>query len=79
MLVELSDIKNKHTQTEGFTFRELEGLDKTLQSIRGEPSNNLTKLSDLDKERHSKGKTKTLQEADSETDKKEINRLKNLE
>ena len=34
--LELPDVANKHTQTEGLTFRELQGLDKTLQSIRGE-------------------------------------------
>ena len=30
--LELPDVANKHTQTEGLTFRELQGLDKTLQS-----------------------------------------------
>ena len=32
-LIELPEVKNACTQTEGLTFRELEGLDKALQSI----------------------------------------------
>ena len=41
---------NKRTQTEGLTLRELQGLDKALQSIRGELTNNLAKLTDIDKD-----------------------------
>ena len=37
---ELTDVANKRTQTEGLTLRELQGLDKALQSIRGELTNN---------------------------------------
>ena len=46
----LSEVKNAYTQTEGLTFRELEALDKTIQTIRGELTNILTKLSDIDKD-----------------------------
>ena len=53
--LELPEVANKHTQTEGLAFRELEGLDKALQSTRGELTNNLAKLTDID--RHSKRKT----------------------
>ena len=38
------------TQTEGLTLRELEGLDKALQRTRGEHTNNLAKLTELDKD-----------------------------
>ena len=61
----------------GLTLRELQGLDKALQSIRGELTNNLAKLSDIDKD-IAKEKQK-LQEA-GDDDKKRINdRIKNLE
>lgn len=36
------------SQTEGFTLRELEGLDKAMQTQRGNLTNNLSKLSGLD-------------------------------
>ena len=45
----LPDIANVQTQTEGLTFRELQGLDKALRT-RGELTNNLAKLSDIDKD-----------------------------
>ena len=48
--LELPDVANKRTQTEGLTLRELRGLDKALQSIRGELTNNLAKLTDIDKD-----------------------------
>ena len=76
--LELPDVANKHTQTEGLTFRELQGLDKTLQSIRGELLNNLPKLTDIAKD-IAKEKRK-LQEAEDEISKRDITaRLKNLE
>ena len=37
------------TQTEGLTLWELQGLDKALQRTRGELTNNLAKLTKLDK------------------------------
>ena len=48
--LELPDVANTHTQTEGLTFRELQGLDKALRRTRGELANNLAKLTDLDKD-----------------------------
>ena len=39
-LMQLPDIKNAQTQTEGLTLRELQGLDKALQRTRGELTNN---------------------------------------
>ena len=76
--LELPDVANKHTQTEGLTLRELQGLDKALQSIRGELTNNLAKLTDIDKD-IAKEKRK-LQEAEDEISKSDITaRLKNLE
>ena len=38
--MELPDAANAQTQTEGLTFRELQGLDKTLQRTPGELVNN---------------------------------------
>ena len=77
-ILELPDVANKHTQTEGLTLRELQGLDKALQSIRGELINNLAKLTDIDKD-IAKEKRK-LQEAEDEISKSDITaRLKNLE
>ena len=76
--LELPDVANKHTQTEGLAFRELEGLDKALQSTRGELTNNLAKLTDIDQD-IAKEKRK-LQEAEDEISKRDINeRLKKLE
>ena len=76
--LELPYVANKHTQTEGLTLRELQGLDKALQSIRGELTNNLAKLTDIDKD-IAKEKRK-LQEAEDEISKSDITaRLKNLE
>ena len=76
--LKLPDVANKHTQTEGLTFRELQGLDKALQSTRGELTNNLAKLTDIDKD-IAKEKHK-LQEAEDEISKSDITaRLKNLE
>ena len=76
--LELPDVANKHTQTEELTLRELQGLDKALQSIRGELTNNLAKLTDIYKD-IAKEKRK-LQEAEDEISKSDITaRLKNLE
>ena len=76
--MDLPDVKNTHTQTEGLNLRELQGLDKALQSIRGELVNNLAKLTDIDKD-IAKEKRK-LGEAEDEISKKDIKaRLKNLE
>ena len=76
--LKLPDVANKRTQTEGLTLRELQGLDKALQSIRGELTNNLAKLTDIDKD-IAKEKRK-LQEAEDEISKSDITaRLKNLE
>ena len=75
--LELPDVANKHTQTEGLALRELQGLDKALQSTRGELTNNLAKLTALDKD-IAKEKRK-LQEAEDEISKSDITaRLKNL-
>ena len=58
-------------------MRELQGLDKALQSIRGELTNNLAKLTDINKD-IAKEKRK-LQEAEDEISKSDITaRLKNL-
>ena len=46
----LTDWVHTDTQTEGLTLRELPGLDKALQRIRGELTNNLSKLTELDKD-----------------------------
>ena len=76
--LELPDVTNAHTQTEGLTFRELQGLDKALQRTRGELANNLAKLTDLDKD-IAKERRK-LDEAEDEISKTDIkSRLKNLE
>ena len=76
-MLELPDVANKYTQTEGKTFRELEGLDKALQTTRGELVNNLAKLTELDKD-IARNEHK-LQETEDETIKAEIiARLKNL-
>ena len=65
-------------QTEGLTLRELQGLDKVLQHMRGELVNNLAKLTELDKD-ISKEKRK-LQAAEDEISKRDITaRLKTLE
>lgn len=39
---------NKETQTDGLDLRELQGLDKAVQRTRGELTNNLAKLTELD-------------------------------
>ena len=77
-LMDLPDVKDTHTQTEGLNLRELQGLDKVLQSIRGELVINLAKLTDIDKD-IAKEKRK-LGEAEDEISKKDIKaHLKNLE
>ena len=77
-LMELPDIKNAQTQTEGLTLRELQGLDKALQRTRGELTNNLSKLTELDKD-IARQKQK-LQEAEDETSQRDIrSRIQNLE
>ena len=76
--MDLPNVKNTQTQTEGLNLKELQGLDKALQSIRGELVNNLAKLTDIDKD-IAKEKRK-LDEAEDEISKKDIKaRLKNLE
>ena len=76
--MDLPDVKHVQTQTEGLNLREHQGLDKALQSIRGERFNNLVKLTDIDKD-IAKEKRK-LGEAENEISKKDIKaRLKNLE
>ena len=77
-ILELPDVANKQSQTEELTLVELQGLDKALQSIRGELTNNLAKLTDIDKD-IAKEKRK-LQEAEDEISKSDITAcLKNLE
>lgn len=67
------------TQTEGLNLRELQGLDKALQRIRGELVNNLAKLTDIDKD-IAKEKKKLQQATDDEFQIQLITeRLKNLE
>ena len=80
-LMELPDIKNAQTQTEGLTLRELQGSDKALQRTRGEHTNNLAKLTELDKDiARQKQKLQEADEATDETTKREIrSRIKNLE
>ena len=77
-LMELPDFKNAQIQTEGLTLRELQGLDKALQRTRGELTNNLSKLTELDKD-ITRQKQK-LQETEDETSKRDIrSRIQNLE
>ena len=67
------------TQTEGLNLRELQGLDKALQRIRGELVNNLAKLTDIDKD-IAKEKQKLQQAGDDEVSIQQINdRLKDLQ
>ena len=80
----LTDWVYTDTQTEGLTLRELQGLDKALQHTRGELTNNLAKLTELDKD-ITRQKLK-LQEAEDdevatdENTKRDIKfRIKNLE
>ena len=74
----LTDWVHTDTQTEGLTLRELQGLDKALQRTRGELINNLSKLTELDKD-IARQKQK-LQEAEDETSKRDIrSRIQNLE
>ena len=76
--MELPDIKNAQTQTEGLTLRELQGLDKALQCTSGKLTNNLAKLTELDKDIAKENRK--LQEAEDEISKNDIKaRLKNLE
>ena len=74
----LTDWVHTDTQTEGLTLRKLQGLDKALQRTRGELTNNLSKLTELDKD-ITRQKQK-LQEAEDETSKRDIrSRIQNLE
>ena len=74
----LTDWVHTDTQTEGLTLRELQGLDKALQRTRGELINNLSKLTELDKD-ITRQKQK-LQEAEDETSQRDIrSRIQNLE
>ena len=69
-VLELPDVENKRTQTEGLTLRESQGLDKALQTTRGELVNNLAKLTELDKD--IARNERKLQETEDETIKAEI-------
>ena len=74
----LTDWVHTNTQTEGLTLRKLQGLDKALQRTRGELTNNLSKVTELDKD-ITRQKQK-LQEAEDETSKRDIwSRIQNLE
>ena len=74
----LTDWVHTDTQTEGLKLRELQGLDKALQRTRSELTNNLSKLTELDKD-ITRQKQK-LQKAEDETSKRDIrSRIKNLE
>ena len=74
----LTDWVHTDTQTEGLTLRELQGLDKALQRTRGELTNNLSNLTELNKDITSQ--KQKLQEAEDETSKGDIrSRIKNLE
>ena len=79
----LTDWIHTNTQTEGLTLRELQGLDKALQRSRGELTNNLAKLTELDKDiARQKQKLQEAEddEATEETTKRDIrSRIKNLE
>ena len=46
----LIDCVHTDTKTEGLSLRELQGFDKALQRTRGELTNNLAKLTELDKD-----------------------------
>ena len=46
----ISVLRDEASQTNGLTFRELQDLDKALQTIRGQLVFNLAKLSKLDEE-----------------------------
>ena len=74
-LMELPYVKNAQTQTEGLTLRELQGSDKALQRTRGELTNNLAKLTELDKDvARQKQKLQEAEddEATDETSKRDI-------
>ena len=79
----LTDWIHTDTQTEGLTLRELQGLDKALQRTRGELTNNLAKLTELDKDiARQKQKLQEAEddEATEETTKRDIrSRIQNLE
>ena len=59
------------TKTEGLTLRELQEFDKALQRTRGELTNNLAKLTELDKDITKENKKK-IQEAEDEISKNDI-------
>ena len=79
----LTDCIHTDTQTEGLTLRELQGLDKALQRTRDELTNNLAKLTELDKDiARQKQKLQEAEddEATDDTTKRDIrSRIKNLE
>ena len=79
----LTDWIHTDTQTEGLTLRELQGLDKALQRTRGELTNNLAKLTELDKDiARQKQKLQEAEEdeATDEITKRDIrSRINNLE
>ena len=78
----LTDWVHTDTQTEGLTLRELQGLDEALQRIRGELTNNLSKLTELDKDitRHKQKLQEAEDDATDETTKRDIrSRIRNLE
>lgn len=70
--------RDTQTKTKGLTLREIQGLDKALQRINGELTNNLAKLTDIDKDIAKE--RRILQEAEDEISRRDITaRLKNLE
>ena len=76
------DRTDSQSQTEGLTLRELQGLDKALQRTRRELTNNLAKLTELDKDiaKQKLQEAEANEEATNDTTKRDIwSRLKNLE
>ena len=76
------DRTESQSQTEGLTLRELQGLDKALQRTHGALTNNLAKLTELDKDiaKQKLQEAEANEEATNDTTKRDIwSRLKNLE
>ena len=68
-------------KTDGLDLREIQGLDKALQRMRGELDNNLSKLTEIDKDlAYEKGKLEQAKSDNDEFQIKEISkRIKELE
>ena len=64
----MPEVANKHTQTQRLALRELKELNKALQSIYGKLTNNLAKLTDIDKDT-AKTQQRKLLEAEDEISK----------